>query len=107
MRMGRRTIAVTLAALATVAVLVAVAAALRSGGTDADPMADRQGGAGVAPIPPHTSVVAALASLTVLRDWDRGRAAAWRTGDADALRRLYTAGSEAGARDVAMLRRWR
>jgi hypothetical protein len=107
-RASRRTIAVTLAVLATVAALVAVAVVARDAGPDGRPRAPGPAGSsGPAPIPPNTSVVAALASLTVLRDWDRDRAAAWRTGDTAALRRLYTTRSEAGVRDVAMLRRWR
>jgi len=44
--------------------------------------------------------------LRVLRDWDGRRSGAWARGDTAALRRLYVAGSAAGARDVAMLRRW-
>ncbi|GAA3810889.1 hypothetical protein [Nocardioides panacisoli] len=106
-RASRRTIAVTLAVLATVA-LVAAAVAVHAAAGTREPAAAGPGSgpAGPAAIPPGTSVVAALASLTVLRDWDRDRAAAWRTGDTAALRALYTVGSEAGARDVAMLRRW-
>lgn len=42
----------------------------------------------------------------VLRRWDAARASAWRAGDTDALAALYTPGSVAGRRDVAMLRRW-
>lgn len=45
-------------------------------------------------------------ALGVLHDWDRRRAAAWTRSDAAALRALYTRGSAAGARDVAMLRAW-
>ncbi len=41
--------------------------------------------------------------LAVLRAWDRDRAAAWRSGDPRALRRLYVAGSAAGRADRAML----
>ena len=51
---------------------------------------------------PATSNVA----LAVLRSWDDRRAAAWAAGDADGLARLYTAGSAAGAADVALLRRY-
>ncbi|MEJ7834213.1 MAG: hypothetical protein WKF79_14965, partial [Nocardioides sp.] len=58
----------------------------------------------VAPTPsPETRRTAAL---SVLRQWDARRAAAWAGGDVPALRRLYTRGSEAGRRDVSMLRRW-
>jgi hypothetical protein len=46
-------------------------------------------------------------AVTVLHDWDVRRAAAWASGDADALASLYTAGSTAGAADVALLRRYR
>jgi hypothetical protein len=42
----------------------------------------------------------------VLRTWDAARAAAWRRGDTGALAALYTPGSAAGERDVAMLRAW-
>ncbi|KAA1426483.1 hypothetical protein [Nocardioides antri] len=48
----------------------------------------------------------AVASLAVLRDWDRARSAAWARGDVAALRRIYLPGSAVGVRDVAMLRRW-
>lgn len=42
----------------------------------------------------------------VLRRWDAARARAWTTGDTEALAGLYTPGSVAGLRDVAMLRAW-
>lgn len=42
----------------------------------------------------------------VLHAWDERRASAWAAGDATALRALYTPGSSAGRRDVAMLRAW-
>ena len=76
-----------------VGVLVAVlllggAALLPSGGPGrpAAPEADRTG------------------PITVLRAWDRERAAAWRDGDVRALGRLYTPGSPAGRADREMLR---
>lgn len=56
----------------------------------ADPPADR-GSAD------RTSAVA------VLRAWDRRRAAAWRTGDAQALTELYARGAAAGRADLAAL----
>lgn len=46
------------------------------------------------------------AAREVLRDWDSARTAAWAAGDDDGLARLYTPGSVAGGRDVAMLRAW-
>lgn len=46
-------------------------------------------------------------ALAALRAWDAGRARAWASADLAALEGLYTDGSVAGARDVAMLRRWR
>ena len=58
------------------------------------------------PRPSTMTVTEAVASLSVLRDWDRARSAAWARGDLAALRRIYLAGSRAGAHDVAMLRRW-
>lgn len=42
----------------------------------------------------------------VLAEWDAERSAAWAAGDVSGLRALYTQGSVAGQRDVAMLRRW-
>ncbi|MBI2242841.1 MAG: hypothetical protein HYU55_02405 [Nocardioides sp.] len=45
--------------------------------------------------------------VAVLHDWDQQRAAAWAASDVAGLRALYTAGSSAGAVDVAMLRAWR
>jgi hypothetical protein len=48
--------------------------------------------------------VATATALGVLRAWDRDRAAAYSSGDVAALRRLYVPGSEAGQRDVAILR---
>ena len=42
----------------------------------------------------------------MLASWDAERSEAWADGDVVALRALYTPGSSAGERDVAMLRRW-
>lgn len=42
----------------------------------------------------------------VLRRWDAARAEAWTSGDTAGLAALYTPGSVAGRRDVAMLRAW-
>jgi hypothetical protein len=44
--------------------------------------------------------------IEILRSWDTRRAAAWARGDPRGLRRLYTPGSVAGRRDLAMLRAW-
>jgi hypothetical protein len=52
------------------------------------------------------TVTEAVASLAVLRDWDRARSSAWASGDVAELRRIYLQGSAAGVRDVAMLSRW-
>lgn len=46
------------------------------------------------------------AARAVLRRWDAARAGAWASGDTAALAALYTPGSVAGARDVAMLAAW-
>ncbi|NYJ01715.1 hypothetical protein HNR19_002413 [Nocardioides thalensis] len=103
-RASRRTVAVTAVVLVAVAALLAVAL---TGGTTRDP---GHGGAssGTTPlrVPRDVTPSAALASLTVLRDWDRRRAAAWRDGDPARLGALYVPGSAAGAHDVAMLERW-
>lgn len=45
-------------------------------------------------------------ALAVLHAWDVRRSAAWASGDAAALAALYTAGSSAGAADVALLERY-
>jgi hypothetical protein len=45
-------------------------------------------------------------AAAVLAAWDAHRAAAWALGDVRRLRSLYTPGSVAGERDVAMLQRW-
>lgn len=50
---------------------------------------------------------AAADPLAELRAWDRRRAAAWAATDPVALQRLYRQGSVAGAKDVALLRRYR
>jgi hypothetical protein len=47
-----------------------------------------------------------IEAAAVLAAWDADRAAAWASGDVRRLRSLYTPGSVAGNRDVAMLRRW-
>ncbi|GAB3260796.1 hypothetical protein [Nocardioides dilutus] len=45
-------------------------------------------------------------AAAVLAAWDADRSAAWAAGDVRRLRSLYTPGSVAGERDIAMLRRW-
>ena len=57
-------------------------------------------------VAPSVTVTEAVASLAVLRDWDRARSSAWARGDVAALRRIYLPGSRAGAEDVGMLSRW-
>lgn len=89
-----------------VAAVLLVGVALRGGSSTPRPPV-RAPVAVVAPEAGSVSVTRAVSSLAILRDWDRSRAAAWAEGDARALARLYVDGSEAGARDVAMLRAWR
>ena len=69
---------------------------------------DRSSPPSAAPLPRAASVTEtdAMAPLTVLREWDRARSAAWARGDVAALRRIYLPGSRVGAKDVAMLSRW-
>lgn len=43
----------------------------------------------------------------VLAAWDERRAAAWASGDVEALRALYVDGSRTGAADVRLLRHYR
>jgi len=54
------------------------------------------------PVVPDTAV--SLPAATVLHAWDRRRARAWASGDADALAELYVPGAAAGHADVALLR---
>ena len=54
--------------------------------------------------PPPAESRPEVAAAEVLAAWDAERAAAWADGDVRRLRSLYTAGSVAGDRDVAMLR---
>lgn len=93
-------------------ILVGVVALVMTGLLRSAPGEDHSSPASVgttAPPPvlaPTTTVTEAVASLSVLRDWDRARAGAWARGDVAGLRRIYLPGSAAGTRDVAMLRRW-
>ncbi|MFW6869312.1 hypothetical protein ACOACQ_18125 [Nocardioides sp. CPCC 206347] len=104
---GSRRLLASAAVLVGVLVLGAlvVGAALRGAAPSAPQV--RAPAAVVAPEAATVSVVRAVSSLAVLRDWDRARAAAWSSGDPDVLAGLYVAGSRAGATDVAMLRAWR
>jgi outer membrane murein-binding lipoprotein Lpp len=79
-------------AVTTCVVLVGVVAGARTG-----PQPDRDA-ADVRSLQP---------ALAALHRWDAARARAWAGADVAALRSLYTAGSEAGEHDAAMLRRWR
>lgn len=47
------------------------------------------------------------APARILAAWDTRRAAAWAAGDAEALSRMYVAGSRTGAADVRLLRDYR
>jgi hypothetical protein len=103
---------VTFAVAAVAAVIVVAVVALvttgllRSGPEEEDrriiPVATRS----LPRIAPSVTVTEAVASLAVLRDWDRARSVAWARGDVAALRRIYLPGSRAGAQDVGMLSRW-
>ena len=91
-------------------VVVAVVALVMTGLLRSTPgEKDRSSPAPAVPVPrvaPSVTVTEAVASLSVLRDWDRARSAAWARGDVAALRRIYLPGSSVGAHDVGMLRRW-
>lgn len=103
-RASRRTVAVTAVVLGAVSALLVVAL---TGGAAREAGPDRASTPASVPLVPRdVTPSAALASLAVLRDWDRQRAAAWRDGDAARLDALYAPGSAAGAHDVAMLERW-
>ncbi len=84
--------------------LVALCSVLVLGGCHPDP---------VAPVPaPALSVDPVrqerveLRALRVLHAWDARRATAYARGDVAGLRRLYTARSEAGARDARLLQEY-
>jgi len=58
------------------------------------------------PAPEVAARVAPDGPAAILSAWDERRAAAWADGDPEALRRLYAAGSRAGAADVRLLRHY-
>ena len=58
------------------------------------------------PTETRPAVRPAVRALEILRRWDRLRAAAYAAGEPASLRRLYSPGSWAGARDVRLLRRY-
>ncbi len=99
-------VTIAVAAVIVVAVVALVISGLlrsapgdedRSSPTPADPLPR---------VAPSVTITEAVASLAVLRDWDRARSAAWAQGDVSALQRLYRPGSSARAHDVGMLTRW-
>ena len=90
-------------------IIVAVVALVVTGLLRSAPGEDRSSptsGAAAPRLAPSVTMTEAVASLAVLRDWDRARSAAWARGDLRGLRRIYLPGAAAGARDVAMLARW-
>lgn len=104
MTLSRSLVAASGTALLTI--LVAALLAVRADPRP-DPVAGAPASTGVArggevPVEQRPAVRAAA----VLRAWDVRRARAWAAGDPRALRRLYTSGSAAGRRDLAMLAAW-
>lgn len=90
-------------------IVVAVIGLVMTGLLRSTPGAERRSSPAPEPAVPRPStmtVTEAVSSLSVLRDWDRARSAAWARGDTAALSRIYLEGSRVGERDVAMLRRW-
>ena len=71
-------------------------------------LAQQTAGSGTGIGPPAarqpTQRAEAVAALAILRRWDQRRSSAYASGDTRALRRLYAAGSAAGAADVRLLR---
>jgi hypothetical protein len=93
--MRRRTL-MLLSLLATVGVVVGALAVGSPRDHAVRQLAEAGAGPAMAPRP-------AARALTLLRAWDRRRAAAWAEDDPSALRALYLPGSSTGRRDVAML----
>jgi hypothetical protein len=93
--MRRRTL-MLLSLLATVGVVVGALAVGAPRDHAVRQLAEAGAGPAMAPRP-------AARALTLLRAWDRRRAAAWAEDDPSALRALYLPGSSTGRRDVAML----
>jgi hypothetical protein len=56
---------------------------------------------------PTPAVPDRTAALSVLREWDAARAAAWRSGSPAALRGLYAEGSASGRADRVLLAAYR
>ncbi|WP_146207321.1 hypothetical protein [Nocardioides silvaticus] len=101
--MARTTIAVA-AVIVVAAVALVIAGLLRS-----EPGEEHRSSPAPSPAVPRPStmtITEAASAVSVLRDWDRARSAAWSSGDVRALRRIYQPGARVGAHDVAMLRRW-
>jgi hypothetical protein len=101
--MARTTVAVA-AVIVVAAVALVIAGLVRSA-----PGEEHRTSPAPAPVVPRPStmtITEAASAVSVLRDWDRARSAAWSSGDVGALRRIYRDGSRVGAHDVAMLRRW-
>ena len=89
--------------LVVVLVLGALLGCRSEGGRTPDPSPV----AAVAPeLAEPTGARPAVRALEILRRWDRLRAAAYAAGEPASLRRLYSPGSWAGARDVRLLRRY-
>lgn len=104
-RRSARTVIAVAVALLLIVGAVAAWAVLRSHPSPSSP-APAASAAVIAPRAAAVGMTEAVSSLAILRDWDRRRAEAWRTGDRAALRRLYVRDAAAGRRDLAMLRRW-
>jgi len=81
--------------------VVVVAESLTGSGADAPGGGATPSGRVVVP-----GATATATAREVLADWDAHRAGAWAAGDVEALAGLYAPRSDAGRRDVAMLRAW-
>ena len=103
----------TLPLAVVVAVLAAVAPASATPLTD-PPLVEPSSEANALTAAPLVELVETTAAeapagpppVEVLRAWDTERARAWARGSPRMLARLYTTGSVAGRRDLAMLRAW-
>ena len=101
-RVDPRRLLPALTAAACVLVVATLVVAVATPDPEPRPRRTSPGAAPTAP--PSAARPLRSGPSAVLAGWDQRRATAWAEGDGGALRRLYAAGSAAGAADVRLLR---